>query len=71
MQGYMSAKAGILGLTRAQAVTLNKQVRVNAVLPGWIVTPGSQAPVTQDIHDWHLTGGPAIMSTIVHLAMGT
>ena len=56
MQGYASAKSGILGLTRAQAVSLDKKVRVNTVLPGWIVTPGSQARLTQDIHDWHLTG---------------
>ena len=56
MQGYASAKSGILGLTRAQAVSLDKRVRVNTVLPGWIVTPGSQARLTQDIHDWHLTG---------------
>ena len=55
-QGYASAKAGMLGLTRAQAVSLYKRVRVNSVLPGWIVTPGSQARVTQDLHDWHLTG---------------
>ena len=45
-----------LGLTRAQAVSLDKRVRVNTVLPGWIVTPGSQARLTQDIHNWHLTG---------------
>ncbi|KAK9843057.1 hypothetical protein WJX74_006354 [Apatococcus lobatus] len=57
-EGYASAKSGILGLTRAQAVSLDKKVRVNTVLPGWIVTPGSQARLTQDIHDWHLTGLP-------------
>lgn len=37
-QGYTSSKAGMLGLTRAQAVSLDKKVRVNCVMPG-CVTP--------------------------------
>jgi 3-oxoacyl-[acyl-carrier protein] reductase len=42
--GYASAKAGMVGLTRAIAVdTARHGVTVNAVAPGWIAT-GSQTP---------------------------
>src|SRR5580700_4519057 len=42
--GYASAKAGMVGLTRAIAVDAAKHgITVNAVAPGWIAT-GSQTP---------------------------
>jgi 3-oxoacyl-[acyl-carrier protein] reductase len=42
--GYASAKAGMVGLTRAAAVdTARHGITVNAVAPGWIAT-GSQLP---------------------------
>jgi len=42
--GYASAKAGMVGLTRAIAVdTARHGITVNAVAPGWIAT-GSQTP---------------------------
>jgi NAD(P)-dependent dehydrogenase (short-subunit alcohol dehydrogenase family) len=37
-EAYASAKAGMLGLTHAQSVSLAGVARVNAVLPGWIDT---------------------------------
>ena len=36
---YDSAKAGILGLTRVLALDYGPEIRVNAVLPGAILTP--------------------------------
>jgi len=46
--GYASAKAGMVGLTRAVAVDAARHgITVNAVAPGWIAT-GSQTP---DEHD--------------------
>ena len=42
--GYATAKAGMIGLTRAVAVdTAADGITVNAVAPGWIAT-GSQTP---------------------------
>jgi NAD(P)-dependent dehydrogenase (short-subunit alcohol dehydrogenase family) len=35
-EAYSTSKAGMLGLTRALAVSLGPKVRVNAICPGWI-----------------------------------
>lgn len=56
MQGYGAAKAGLVGLTHAQAATLQHKTRVNAVLPGWIDTSGDPNSITQADNDWHWTG---------------
>jgi 3-oxoacyl-[acyl-carrier protein] reductase len=46
--GYATAKAGMVGLTRAAAVdTARHGITVNAVAPGWIAT-GSQTPEESD-----------------------
>lgn len=39
MPGYVTAKAGILGMTRALAREFgSSNIRVNTILPGWVVT---------------------------------
>jgi D-xylose 1-dehydrogenase len=39
LTGYIAAKAGIEGLTRAQATEYGKwEIRVNCIIPGWILT---------------------------------
>jgi D-xylose 1-dehydrogenase len=39
MPGYVSAKAGLIGMTKALARQYGvDKIRVNAVLPGWVVT---------------------------------
>jgi 3-oxoacyl-[acyl-carrier protein] reductase len=46
--GYASAKAGMIGLTRAAAVDAARHgITVNAVAPGWIAT-GSQTAEERD-----------------------
>jgi 2-deoxy-D-gluconate 3-dehydrogenase len=48
--GYASAKAGILGLSRALAVELAAHgIRSNAILPGWIETAMTKAPLEGEI----------------------
>lgn len=56
MQAYGAAKAGLVGLTHAQAVTLANKVRVNAVLPGWIYTESNRDQLTKKDHEWHPSG---------------
>src|SRR5262249_17196947 len=46
--GYATAKAGMIGLTRAVAVDAARHgITVNAVAPGWVAT-GSQPPEERD-----------------------
>jgi 2-deoxy-D-gluconate 3-dehydrogenase len=48
--GYASAKAGILGLSRALAVELAPHgIRSNAILPGWIETAMTKTPLEGEI----------------------
>ena len=47
--GYNASKAGVIELTRSMALELAPQVRVNAVCPGWILTPMQEAEYTPEM----------------------
>jgi len=46
---YNASKAGVIELTRSMALELAPEVRVNAVCPGYILTPMQQAEYTLDM----------------------
>ncbi|KAL3152310.1 hypothetical protein ABBQ32_001381 [Trebouxia sp. C0010 RCD-2024] len=69
MQAYGAAKAGLVGLTHAQAVTLANKVRVNAVLPGWIYTESNRDQLTKKDHEWHPSGRVGMPSDIAQLCL--
>jgi meso-butanediol dehydrogenase/(S,S)-butanediol dehydrogenase/diacetyl reductase len=46
---YNASKAGVVELTRSMALELAPTVRVNAVCPGWILTPMQQAEYTPEM----------------------
>ncbi|PRW57640.1 oxidoreductase isoform A [Chlorella sorokiniana] len=55
-EAYAAAKAGLLGLTHAQAISLPHRVRVNVVLPGWIDSSGEPGSLSAADHAWHPAG---------------
>ena len=46
---YNTSKAGVIELTRSMALELAPTVRVNAVCPGWILTPMQEAEYTPEM----------------------
>jgi meso-butanediol dehydrogenase/(S,S)-butanediol dehydrogenase/diacetyl reductase len=46
---YNASKAGLLGLVRTMALELAPHVRVNAVCPGYVLTPMQQAEYTPEM----------------------
>ena len=51
-EAYAAAKAGLVGLTHALAMSLGPEVRVNCVSPGWI----AREPVRKKDHAQHPVG---------------
>jgi meso-butanediol dehydrogenase/(S,S)-butanediol dehydrogenase/diacetyl reductase len=47
--GYNASKAGVIELTRSMALELAPMVRVNAVCPGFILTPMQEAEYTLEM----------------------
>lgn len=72
---YCAAKSGLLGLTRALALELAPEVRVNAIAPGPIAWPESDAfdaAARQDIVDRTLLqriGAPSDIARSVHFLL--
>jgi len=46
---YNASKAGVIELTRSMALELAPTVRVNAVCPGWILTPMQEIEYTPEM----------------------
>jgi NAD(P)-dependent dehydrogenase (short-subunit alcohol dehydrogenase family) len=46
---YNASKAGVIELTRSMALELGPQVRVNAICPGFILTPMQEAEYSQEM----------------------
>jgi NAD(P)-dependent dehydrogenase (short-subunit alcohol dehydrogenase family) len=46
---YNAAKAGVIELTRSMALELAPKVRVNAVCPGYVLTPMQKAEYTAEM----------------------
>jgi meso-butanediol dehydrogenase/(S,S)-butanediol dehydrogenase/diacetyl reductase len=46
---YNASKAGVVELTRSMALELSPKVRVNAVCPGYIITPMQEAEYTPEM----------------------
>ena len=46
---YNASKAGVIELTRSMALELAPAIRVNAVCPGWILTPMQKAEYTPEM----------------------
>lgn len=68
-EAYAATKAGLLGLTHAQAASLKGLARVNCILPGWVDTADQQGATTQEDADWHWAGRVGLPDDIAQMAM--
>lgn len=71
---YSASKGGLLALTHSLAVTLSGKVRVNTVLPGWIITEkwhydGFKWKATPSDHAQHPAGRVGKPEDIAHAVL--
>lgn len=78
-EAYAAAKGALCAFTHALAVSLGPDIRVNAILPGWIETrpwakasarePAEHRPIDRDQHPAGRVGDPMdIAATVLFLA---
>lgn len=48
-EAYAASKGGLVALTHAMAISVGREVRVNAILPGWIATDAWRKPATRRV----------------------
>jgi NAD(P)-dependent dehydrogenase (short-subunit alcohol dehydrogenase family) len=48
---YNAAKAGVIELTKSMALELAPKIRVNAIAPGYVLTPMQRAEYTDEMLD--------------------
>ena len=68
-EGYAASKAGLGGLTHAQAISLGSSngIRVNCILPGWIDT--GNYPIREEDHDFHCVGRVGMPQDIAQMTL--
>jgi len=75
LPAYIASKHGVVGLTKAAALECaQKEIRINAICPGWVPTPGNEATLSQpDInalaHSLHPIGRLGTQSEVVETVM--
>ncbi|HYE57079.1 MAG TPA: SDR family oxidoreductase [Rhodothermales bacterium] len=73
-EAYSATKGGLLGLTHALAISLGPEVRVNAILPGWIDVrawqhgAGKVPPLRKKDHRQHPAGRVGTPEDVAALA---
>ncbi|PST92425.1 SDR family oxidoreductase [Photobacterium jeanii] len=66
-EAYCASKGGLVSLSKALAVSLGPEVRVNCISPGWIHTNDEE--VLREIdHQQHLTGRVGTVKDIANLS---
>lgn len=60
MAGYIASKTALIGLTRSMAVDFGPHIRVNALCPGWVLTPMSEEEMENYAADMNISKQEAI-----------
>jgi meso-butanediol dehydrogenase/(S,S)-butanediol dehydrogenase/diacetyl reductase len=71
---HSAAKAGVTGMTRALAAEgAARGIRVNAISPGFVQSPATEAAIDSELQDWILSSNliqrPATVEEVAFLAL--